>query len=768
MRSLIFSLTLLISSFLLFLVQPMIGRLLLPSLGGTPAVWNGCMLFFQAALLAGYAWAHYGPPKLGVKNHLLVHLFLLAAVCCLLPMEIMDGWAAPVDSNPMFWLLGQLTLCVGLPFFVISSSAPLLQRWFSLSTPDEEQGSEPWFLYAISNVGSLVALISYPFVFERIMGLTDQGTFWTAGFFLLTCMFAGCAWYTLANAKREHLIQTSAKSTVTPLTWRKRIRYITLAAIPSSLMLGVTTIVSTDAGSFPLMWSIPLALYLITFILVFANRQVLPHWLVVRTMPYFLLLMPVLISADLGGNPAIMIAAHFTVFFVVAMACHGEMARLRPPVDQLTEFYLMMSIGGVVGGAFNSLLAPVLFNSILEYPIMLVAACLIIPSWQHVCGKTVVPPSWLDIKEVWAAPVALMVLLSAVWAFEYSLLEAFPMSVKLLGFGLPAAGCVLLARSPRRFAPCFALLLFAYPFIQINHDVTVKQRGFFGVNEIATVGDFRKLINGRTQHGMQRIDESEDPQPLSYYHPEGPVGDLFREFGDQQERIGVVGLGIGTIAAYGKPNQEIDFYEIDPMVYQMASDDRYFSYLNSANCDVDVILGDARVQLDARRKKQSQLTNVSYSVNNGNDLSDDNDLSDQDRDNSPTRDHYGLMILDAFGSDSVPIHLLTEEAVQLYLDSLDENGLLAIHISSKFMNFIPVGAAISQRFGLYSAVRTDAQLTQSQRQSGHSASRYMIFSRDEETIERFLNLDNGWQALKSEHPVRWTDEHANILDVMIW
>ena len=759
MRSLVFSLTLLLSSFLLFLVQPMIGRMLLPSLGGTPAVWNGCMLFFQAALLAGYAWAHYGPPKLGVKNHLLVHLFLLAAVCCLLPMKIVDSWAAPVDSNPMFWLLGQLTLCVGLPFFVISSSAPLLQRWFSLSASETEQGSEPWFLYAISNFGSLVALISYPFVFERIMGLTNQGIFWASGFLLLTCMFANCAWYTLRNARPEVLTRPRTKTHTAPLSWNQRVRYIVLAAIPSSLMLGVTTIVSTDAGSFPLMWSIPLALYLITFILVFAKRQLLPHRWIVRATPFFLLAMPLVMTIDLGDNPALMIAAHFAVFFVVAMACHGEMARLRPPVEQLTEFYLMMSIGGVVGGAFNSLLAPVLFNSILEYPIVLIAASLVLPAWREIADgqnstDSSPAPSWLSIEKIWAVPVALLVLLSGVWAFEYSLLTLFRPLVMLLGFAVPAAVCILLARSPRRFVPCYALLLLGYPFIHVNHDVTLKQRGFFGVNEIATVGEFRTLINGRTQHGMQRIEETENPLPLSYYHPDGPVGDLFRQFGDQQNRIGVVGLGVGTIAAYGQANQQLDFYEIDPIVYQMASDENYFSYLSSARSDVEVILGDARVQLDARRKRMSRLTNVAWRPNS-------NETQTKNR-------LYGMMILDAFGSDSVPIHLLTEEAVELYLDSLDENGLLAIHISSKFMNFIPVGAALSQHFGLHSAVRTDAQLTQSDRQSGRSASRYMIFSRDKETIDRFLDLENGWQPLKSDRPVHWTDEHANILDVMIW
>jgi len=306
MRAIVFSLTLLVSSFLLFLVQPMIGRMLLPSLGGTPAVWNACVLFFQAILLGGYAWAHYGPPKL-----------------------------------------------VGLPFFVISSSAPLLQRWFSSLGEDGE--SEPWFLYAISNVGSLVALISYPFLFERYLGLTNQGWFWTFGFMSLAILFVICAFITLKRAPREFLARSKSKqqssdeslgASAGPLSWGQRIRYIILAAIPSSLMLGVTTVVSTDVGSFPLMWSIPLALYLLTFVFVFAKRQLIPHRMLTYVMPLLLLLMPLISLIDAGRNPILLIGIHFGVFFVVAMVCHGELSRLRPPVSQLTEFYLMMSIGG--------------------------------------------------------------------------------------------------------------------------------------------------------------------------------------------------------------------------------------------------------------------------------------------------------------------------------------------------------------------------------------------------------------------------------------
>ena len=377
MRAIIFSLTLLVSSFLLFLVQPMVGRMLLPSLGGTPAVWNCCVLFFQAVLLAGYAWAHYGPPKLGMRNHLIAHLVLLSLVCFLLPMRLVEDWAVPTEGNPVAWLIGQLTFCVGLPFFVISSSAPLLQRWFGASA--DKDNSEPWFLYAVSNVGSLVALISYPFLVEKYMGLSDQGWFWTAGFMTLAMLFIVCGWITLRSGTNDKSNGATQK-TVTRLTWKKRLQYIVLAAIPSSLMLGVTTVVSTEVGSFPLMWIVPLALYLLTFVFVFSNRNPISHRLLIFILPGMLLLMPLLSLIDPGENPRLMIGVHFAIFFVVAMVCHGELNRLKPGVEQLTEFYLMMSIGGVAGGAINSLIAPNIFSSILEYPLMLVAACLVLPA----------------------------------------------------------------------------------------------------------------------------------------------------------------------------------------------------------------------------------------------------------------------------------------------------------------------------------------------------------------------------------------------------
>jgi hypothetical protein len=764
----LFSLTLLLSSFLLFLVQPMIGRMLLPSLGGTPAVWNGCMLFFQATLLAGYAWAHYGPKRLGLRNHLLIHLLLLGGVCFILPIQFWSGWSVPVDGNPMGWLLGQLFLCVGAPFFVVSSNAPLLQRWFSVAGRHTDS-DDPWFLYAISNVGSLAALIGYPFVFESVMGLTGQGLFWAFGFLLLVVMFGGCAWQVIRYATPESLGVDIARQPATPIAWKQRLRYIGLAAIPSSLMLGVTTIVSTEVGSFPLMWSIPLALYLLTFVFVFAKRTWLPHRWMVRLMPILLLLMPFLALVDLGRNPMIMIGVHFATFFVVAMVCHGELARLRPPVDQLTEFYLMMSIGGVVGGIVNSLLAPVVFTGIIEYPLALVAACMAMPALERLeNSKGNATIAWrkeranpeISTWRLLVAPGTIAAVLLGC-ALTSSVLERLPETInKLIVFGVPTMICFTMVASPRRFSMGYAMIAFGCPLLLKCDDVVCQHRGFFGVNKVAVTseGDCRTLINGRTLHGMQRIAEINDPEPLTYYHRRGPVGDLFEVFGAQQEQVAAVGLGVGSLAAYCQPGQHFDFFEIDPVVVELASNPDYFNYLSSAQGDIDVILGDARIQLDAIRTRNlsSAYTQVAF------------EPDDQAPHRSNSKASYGLIILDAFGSDAVPIHLVTREAIELYLDLLNDEGLLVLHVSSKFINLEPVAVAITNQLGLHAAIRCDSPTVEETKATRRTPSRYIVISRDESLIRQFLALDRQWRPLASDRPLLWTDEHANVLDALVW
>ncbi|QEG24008.1 hypothetical protein [Mariniblastus fucicola] len=761
MRELTFSFTLLVSSFLLFLVQPMIGRMILPSLGGTPAVWNGCVLFFQAVLLAGYAWAHYGPPKMGVRNHLIGHLTILALVCFLLPMHLVEDWAVPTDSNPIGWLVGQLAVCVGLPFFIISSSAPLLQRWFGLSSGND--GSEPWFLYAVSNIGSLAALISYPFLVERYLGLTAQGWFWTGGFMLLAVLFIACGWITLSKTDLTSLERTPTTVKARSLPWKNRLRYIALAAIPSSLMLGVTTVVSTEVGSFPLMWSIPLALYLLTFIFVFSNRNPIPHGTLIFILPGMLLLMPLISLIDPGENPLLMIFIHFSIFFVVAMVCHGELNRLKPSVEQLTEFYLMMSIGGVVGGAVNSLIAPNLFNSILEYPLMLVAACLVLPARKALNGNADSDGANVDWFQEYVGIKPLLV--AASLAFSWFLFEsvALPPAFRtVIGFGVPAVICLSMVEAPRKFAVGYAILALACPMIMDIRDVVTRERGFFGVNEIAIddKGKFIMLVNGRTLHGMQRLDQNENPEALTYYHLDGPIGDVFRLYGDRCNRIAAVGLGVGSLAAYATEDQDFDFYEIDPVVYQFASNKQYFSYLSSAKdsgANVNVVLGDARIQLDLlRRRIAGQHEPVRGSAFHP---------ASYRRTKS---EKYQMMVMDAFGSDAVPLHLLTEEAIQLYLDLLEDDGLLVFHVSSKFIDFAPIGAGISERFKLAAAMRIDLPDQATIDETGRTASFYMVMSKDAEVVEKFMQTGNGWQSIASDRKLVWTDEHTNVLDVIRW
>lgn len=769
-RPLLFSLTLLTSSFLLFMVQPMIGRMVLPSLGGTPAVWNGCVLFFQVILLAGYAWAHYGPPRLGTRNHLLVHLCLLAIVTFMLPMQLISGWTISSTDSPLYWLFGQLTLCVGLPFFVISSSAPLLQRWYSESGSAEETDDEPWFLYAVSNVGSLAALMMYPLLFERILGLTDQGWFWTGGFLLLCVLFVASASLTL-NSKRLTPAKSNTQKQQTPaapLSWNQRLLYIFLAAVPSSLMLGVTTVVSTEVGSFPLMWSIPLALYLLTFVFVFANRQLIPHRWMVKVLPMILIVIPILTASMGHASFIVMTTVHFGAFFIMAMVCHGELAARRPAVSQLTEFYLMMSIGGVCGGFLNSILAPVLFNSIFEYPLALVgAACVLVFARQEYDAgnigsridnaSKIVGDKWTQISTaVWFTPLMLAAF-CIVAALLISQVSFVPSPIaKAIVFGVPALVCLLMVEHRWKFALTYCVVALLVPSLLDEHHVISQERGFFGVNAVKESDGCRMLVNGRTLHGSQMIEDMEEPVPLTYYHRTGPVGDLFRIYGQHQKKIAVVGLGVGTIAAYSQPDQQLDFYEIDPVVCKIASDEKYFSFLSTAKGEVNLILGDARIELNnvrasrAQTQYDSNFRNVAF-------------MSAKPK--AAVDDPYGLIVLDAFGSDAVPLHLLTREAVELYFDLLTDDGLLAVHVSSKFINFEPVGSGLAQALGLSAIIKRDSN---NPKHEGKMASKYMIFARSHSQLERFVSEGSGWRPLSNERSLLWTDEHGNILDAVMW
>ena len=381
--------TLFVSALLLFLVQPMVGKLILPRLGGTPAVWNTCMVFFQAMLLVGYAYAHATGAWLSTRRQVLVHLLLMLVPLAVLPIAVASNVAPPATDLPVGWLLWQLFLGVGLPFFVVSSSAPLLQKWFAQS--GHVRSADPYFLYAASNVGSLLALLSYPLIVEPAWPLEPQTTAWTWGYsalFVMVALCGGIVWRgravqdvsaSLAGVPREETFDEVAARPA----WRQRLHWILLSAIPSSLMLGVTTYMTTDLAAVPLMWVVPLAIYLLTFVFVFARRPPIAHGLVAKLLPFLVLPMGVLLFFRPAQMEWLTIPAHLLTFFVVTMLCHGELVQRRPKVRYLTEFYLLMSLGGVLGGLFNAIVAPQVFTSIAEYPLVIALACFMLPRAAH-------------------------------------------------------------------------------------------------------------------------------------------------------------------------------------------------------------------------------------------------------------------------------------------------------------------------------------------------------------------------------------------------
>jgi hypothetical protein len=619
----------------MFLVEPMVAKMVLPRLGGAAAVWSTCLVFFQTMLLLGYAYAHLSTRLLPRWAQVILHVcVLLPLSTAVLPLALGAG-APPAEESPVLWLLLRLTLACGAPVFVISASAPLLQHWFA--DADHKGAQDPYFLYAVSNSGSLLALLAYPLIIEPELPLNLQATLWSVGFGLLSLGIVLCAAITLSHHRASISVMLSEPRT--PVSARDRIIWMVLAFIPSSLLLGVTEHITVDITSAPLLWVLPLTLYLLTFIFAFARRPLLPHTIMGRTLP--ILLIPMAISWGMMGSSLFKLALDLGCFFVIAMVCHGELAKRRPPTAQLTEFYFLLSLGGVLGGIFNALVAPLMFQDVWEYPLALVAACL------------VKPPTPEDEQRNLVGDIALPLMLLAVVLLSRSFLLATPDSnVDLLSMAfvyvLPGLALMHFSRRRWRFSFAVALLLFV-PVPQASKQIA-SERSFFGVYRINLVSDAHThalaLMSGTTLHGVKSLLPDEAGLPMAYYSKEGPFGRFFNASPQGSvRRVAVVGLGSGTLACYAKEGQDWTFYEIDPMVERIARDPRYFQFLANCGEGSRVVLGDARVT----------LANAQDGA-------------------------YDVVIVDAFSSDSIPIHLLTREALAIYLRKLAPGGRVLFHI----------------------------------------------------------------------------------------
>ena len=716
----VFASTLFLSAGLMFLVEPMVAKMVLPRLGGAAAVWSTCLVFFQTMLLLGYAYAHLSTRLLPRWAQVILHVcVLLPLSAAVLPLALGAG-TPPAEQSPILWLLLRLTLACGAPVFVISATAPLLQHWFAYA--DHKGPQDPYFLYAVSNSGSLLALLAYPLIVEPELPLDLQATLWSVGFGLLSLGIVSCAAITLSHNRPSVSVMVSEPRT--PVSARDRIMWMVLAFIPSSLLLGVTEHITVDITSAPLLWVVPLTLYLLTFIFAFARRPPLPHAIMGRALP--IMLIPMAISGGTMGSSLFKLALNLGCFFVIAMVCHGELAKRRPPAAQLTEFYFFLSFGGVLGGVFNALVAPLIFQDVWEYPLALVAACLVKPRTPE------------DEQRNVLRDIALPLMLLAVVLLSRSFLLGTPDSkVGLLSMAfvyvLPGLALLNFSRRRWRFSFAVALLLFV-PLPQAIKQIA-SERSFFGVYRIDLVSDEHTqalaLMNGTTLHGVKSLLPDEARLPMAYYSKEGPFGRFFNALPQGSvRRVAVVGLGTGELACYAKEGQDWTFYEIDPVVARIARDPRYFQFLSNCGSDSHVVLGDARVTIG----------------------------------NAPDS-AYDVLIIDAFSSDSVPVHLLTREALALYLRKLAPGGRVLFHISSRTLNLAPVIAALAADAGVPARVLSDSPPAETPLWRRSPALVVAVAGRGGDL--GYLTTEDGWKELPPAKPqFLWTDQRADLLRVI--
>jgi spermidine synthase len=932
---LVFAFTLFLSACLLFFIEPMVGKMMLPLLGGTPAVWNTCMVFFQAILLAGYAFSHWSTSWLGSRRQARLQLAVLALpfLSFAINAAMFSGLLSPNDrlilgneGNPIPALLLVLTLSVGLPMFVVCTSAPLLQRWFA--STDHPAARDPYFLYGASNLGSMLMLAGYPAVVEPYLSLRGQQIVWVIGYGVLSLFVILCAFLmwkakpavevatasganhpqvpgTLpapaqeaikivdhairaAKERREAEQKAEAGPTVRPVTWLRRMRWVALALVPSSLMLGATTYITTDIAAIPLLWVLPLTLYLLTFIIVFAhihprvqsivtlaslgallvgtigwiaplfikdesmlwlvrllglgtllfsfqllriNDPKLIHRVMIMIMPLIVLLLLFMMLSEIKPGIVGNICLHLATLWIISMVCHGELALDRPEPAHLTEFFLWMSFGGVVGGLFNGLIAPVSFNSLYEYPLMMMVACLLLPPlgvgkssvwarradlalaavflvvsgillymcyrdklpdltpikngpwkwglaalvlggglgllaawqrWEHAGSDGEQPEEdhWQDRTMDIVLPAALgLLVLGLYWGLPskgvvgrlYGFADMLSLKIAqfriILTFGLPAVLCYTFVERSIRFGLGVGAIMLAAGFCNIVDDSPVFQtRSFFGVLRVeanirTTEGypyAFHRLVHGTTLHGKQILDDEMRDLPLTYYHRTGPVGQVCRTYNtDPTRAIAVIGLGTGSMCTYGLKGQTMDFYDIDPLVVDIAFDtNEYFTFAEDAEArgvDVNLILGDARLTFGPKGKKTRLKP-----------LHKRKDQSPPARQfGQPIEEDfkYGMIFVDAFSSDAIPVHLITKEAVKIYFDRLLPDGIVMMHISNRYLDLQPVLANIAEELGFVGYHMSD----DNDRFVGKTKSHWVALARKKAHLEKMLHRPR-WES----------------------
>jgi hypothetical protein len=664
----IFGATALVSAFLLFWVEPFFARLVLPLLGGAPAVWNTCLMFFQILLLLGYLYAHGTSRLLSPRRQVVVHLSLLALCLFTLPIALPRGWTPPASGNVIVWLVLALGASIGLPFLVLSATAPILQRWIA----DSNVHRNPYVLYAASNAGSFLGLIAFPLLLEPYLRLGDQSRLWSVVFLAALALMGLCGMLTWTQSESY---QRADSVSVTPIDWRMRLTWLALAFVPSSLLLSVTTYLSTDIAATPLLWVIPLSLYLLTFVIVFARGGSILTTPMAVLHSLLIVSLAVILFRDTVLGFRFGYAFHLLLFTATALVLHGELAATKPDPATLTEYYLWISLGGALGGMFTALIVPLIFRSTRDYTLMLFIACL--------------------VRLIFRTP---------------------RFATRLILAGVPA----------------LLLGIAAYPRKQIGTLYT--DRSFFGIYRVTlNKGPAHVLYHGSTIHGAQLLEAPRSP--VTYYHVNGPVGQIVHSLqqSDSTRNVGAVGLGTGSILCYARPHEHWTFFEIDWHVWRIARTPGLFSFLEDCPVKPRVVLGDARLTIAKEPAAK-----------------------------------YSLLVLDAFSSDAIPIHLMTREAFVSYKRVLTEHGLLLIHVSNRRLDLEPVVGALARDAGLSGRIRNHDLANEIQNKTFEYGSDWVLLAKHPEDLGVTLT-DSRWRGLEAA-PLNkiWTDDYSNLLSVIKW
>jgi SAM-dependent methyltransferase len=712
--------TIFTSASLLFFVQPLFTRIVLPSIGGASAVWTTAMLFFQSVLIAGYLYAHLSTQYLSVRWQMGVHLALWALALWFLPLAlpsaaVVEGIAAPAVQTLILYALG-----VGVPFAVLSANAPLIQSWYGRS--GGPSADDPYFLYGASNLGSLISLLAFPLIAEPFFGISVIGKGWAVGFVALGALLLACGLMP-QNSRPVDMISTTAP--LATASSKPKLRdYATwalLAFIPSSLMLGVTSKISTDFGSFPMVWVIPLALYLLTFVISFTNRPLFSGP-VLQTLFRAGMAILVVLSANLSSiNAAWMnISLLIVSYFIVSTMAHSKLFSCRPNKEYLTLFYLTMSVGGALGGMFNSILAPIVFNDIYELRVVVAFAAFLL---------VVRPEKIRAIDLAFGALAGLIALLPSTLIDE--LFPDLQTSVKAL------SACAILFLCYQYLAKRgFASVVTTYVVIVLAAYVSAKEvilrdRSFFGVHMVQDMPEVRRYVQGTTIHGAERLsDFGKRPTPITYYIPTGPMGQIFLSHrGRTAKTVGIVGLGVGALACYRQPGQAWDFYEIDKVMDDIARNPNYFTFMSSCAGEDPTHIGDARIELE----KQIGKT-------------------------------FDILVIDAYSSDAVPVHLTTVEAMALYRDRLAPGGLLIFHISNRYFDIDVPLARSAKQLGLQAWIQRYEP--DGNGADGQNLPSTVVAVAKAGNAAQDIAKDPRWTVLESDSGSVWTDDYANPLSIL--